>query len=105
MQPTGIGDLEPPEAIGECDQRNGRGEREPEPRRDTAEQAGTGDADGDTDLTAGRAGEELAERHEIDIPGLVEPLASSDVLFAEVADVRDRPAAGGQPEPCLASQH
>src|SRR5205807_1427950 len=26
MQPTGIGDLEHPEAIGECDQRNGRSE-------------------------------------------------------------------------------
>src|SRR5438128_3472521 len=92
VQPTGIGDLEHPEAIGECDQRNGRGEREPEPRRHTAEQAGAGDADGDTDLTAGWAREELAERHEIDIRGLVEPLASSDVLFTEVADVRDRPA-------------
>ena len=52
-------------------------------------------AHGDAHLAAGRAGQELAQCDEVGVCALVEPLAGCDVLLAEVAQVRDRPAEGG----------
>ena len=82
-----------------------RRQREAEPRRDTAQQAGAGDADGDADLAAGGARKELAQRDEIGVGRLVQPLASNHVLVPEVAEVRHRPAEGGQPKPRRDPQH
>ena len=53
----------------------------------------------DPDLAAGRPRQELAERDQVGVGRLVDPLAAVDVLLAEVAEVRDRPAERGQPEP------
>ena len=53
-------------------------------------------ADGEADLAAGRAGQELAEGDQIGIAALVEPLAATDELLAKVAKVRHRAAEGSQ---------
>ncbi len=62
-------------------------------------------ADRNADLTARRAGKELAQRHDVGILRLVDPPTSDDVLLAEVAEVGDRPAEGGQPEACGHAEH
>ena len=71
----------------------------PSPGRERARQAGAQQADRDADLAAGRAGQELAERDDIGIGCLVEPAAARDELVAEIAEMRDRAAEGGQAEP------
>src|SRR6185503_126198 len=51
------------------------------------------------DLAARRPRQELAERHDIGKAGLVEPAPASDELGAEIAQMRHRPAKGGEAEP------
>ena len=64
--------------------------REAEPGGDPAHHPGTSRPDQDPDLAAGRAGQQLAERHEVGVGRLVEPAATLDVLAPEVAEVGDR---------------
>ena len=56
-------------------------------------------ADGNANLAAGRAGQELAQRDEVGVRAFVEPLARRDVLLPKVAQMRDRPPERGQAQP------
>src|SRR6516165_3407707 len=56
-------------------------------------------ADGETHLARGRPGQELAERDQIGVALVVEPAPPVHELLAEIAEMRDRSAEGGQPEP------
>jgi hypothetical protein len=67
--------------------------------RETAQVTGPHEADGKSNLAAGRTGQELAERHEIGIGLFVEPAAANDKLRAEIADMSDRAAKAGKAEP------
>jgi hypothetical protein len=49
-------------------------------------------------LTTGRARQELTERYEVGVGGLVEPLAAGDKFLAKVTEVRDRAAEGSKPK-------
>jgi hypothetical protein len=57
--------------------------------------AGPHEADGKSDLAAGRAGQELAQPHQIGISLFVEPAPAHDELVAEIPDMSDRPAEAG----------
>jgi hypothetical protein len=46
-------------------------------------------------LAAGRAGQELAQPHQIGISLFVEPAPARDELVAEIPDVSNRPAEAG----------
>ena len=81
--------------VGEEDQGDGRRQRKAGPCRETAAIAGPHEADGKSDLTAGRAGQELAQSHEIGIGLFVEPAPAHDELFAEIPDMSDRSAETG----------
>ena len=83
-------------AIGKEHERDGGRQREAGPCREAAQIAGPHEADGKSDLAAGRAGQELAEPDEICIGVLVEPAAAHDELLPEISDVRDRPAEAGE---------
>ena len=63
-----------------------------------AEQPAAQQPEREADLAAGRAGQELAERHEVGIARLVDPAPAQHELVAEVAEMRDRAAERGQPE-------
>ena len=82
-------------AIREEHEGDGGRQRKAGPCRETAAIAGPHEADGKSDLTAGRAGQELAQRHEIGISLLVEPAPAHDELLAEIPDMSDRPAEAG----------
>src|SRR5262249_29143491 len=98
VQPAHVSDAEASESVRERDECDRGRQREAQPRRHAAKQPGPGDADGDADLAASWAWEELAERDEIGVGGFVQPPAPGHVLLAEVAEVRHRPAKGGQPQ-------
>jgi len=83
---------------GEEDQGHRRWESEAQPCGDPAPQAGPTRADGDAQLAAGRAGQELAQGHQVGEAVLVDPTTTLDILPPEIADVRDGPAEGGQPQ-------
>ena len=61
--------------------------------------------DRDPELAARRPGQRLAEREEVGELAVVEPVAPLDVLAPEVADVGDRAAERGQPEPERGAEH
>jgi hypothetical protein len=75
------------------------GQREAEPRRERARQLRLGEADPDADLARRRTGQKLAERHQVGIAGLVDPAPAHHEGVAEIAEMRDRPAERGEPEP------
>ena len=83
-------------AKGKKHKHDGGRQREAGPCRQTAEISGTHEADGEADLTARRAGQELAQCDEIGIGLFVEPATARDKLVAEISDMRDRPAEAGQ---------
>ena len=63
-----------------------------------AQRAGPHQAQREADLAGGRAGQELAQRHQIGIAGLVHPASPGNELVAEIAQMRDRPAKGRDAE-------
>ena len=99
MQPAaaeriaGVGD-----AVGEQHERNRRRQRKSAPRRERAEISRARQADGDRDLGAGRAGQELRQRDQIGVGLVVEPAPAHDERFVEIAEVRDRAAEAGEAE-------
>jgi hypothetical protein len=100
MQPAGTGGVaERADAVAEQHHGDGRRQRESDPSRQRSGVAATQQADGDTHLARGRPGQELAERDQIGVALVVEPAAAVDELFAKIAEMRDRSAEGGQPEP------
>ena len=78
--------------VGEQHQDNRRRQREAGPCRERASIAGPHQSDRESHLAGSRAGQELAQRDEVDERLLVEPAPADDKLFAEIADVSDRPA-------------
>jgi hypothetical protein len=87
------------DAVGEQHQRNRGRQGEADPCRERAEVAGARQADGNSNLAAGRPREELAKRNEIGVGLFPEPPASHDELVVKVAEMRDRTAETGEPEP------
>jgi hypothetical protein len=79
-------------------QRDGRRQRESQPRGDTSRQSGAKQADRESDLAARGAGQELAQAHEVCIRVLVEPAPLHDEFIAEVTEMSDGTAEAGQAE-------
>src|SRR5262249_15246193 len=100
VQPAGAGGVaERADAVAEQHHGDGRRQRESDPGRQGSGIAAPQQADGETHLARGRPGQELAERDQIGVALVVEPAPPVDELLAEVAEMRHRPAEGGQPEP------
>ncbi len=89
-RPAPAGPLNPAGAIGKQHQRDRRGQRETGPGRQRAKIASAHQAEREADLAAGWAGQELAERDQIRIGLLVEPVPAGDEFVAEIADMGDR---------------
>ena len=83
-------------AESEGGEQRGRGQGKAGPRRKPAQVACAQKADGKADLAARRAGQELAERDEVDVGAFVEPAPPLDELGAKIADMRDRAAKAGE---------
>jgi hypothetical protein len=105
VQPGRVQRSEPLHAQREQDEGDGGGQGESGPGRDRAREAGAGEADADADLAAGRPRQELAQRHQIRIGSLVEPMTAGHELLPEVAEMGDRPAKGGEPQPQEHCEH
>ena len=85
-------------AIGEEHERDRRGQREADPGGGRSRIAGARQAKRHADLARSRTGEKLAERDEIGVSRLAEPAPAHHELLAEVAQMRDWAAEGGQAE-------
>ena len=94
MNPLGCFTPEGVDAVGKEDEGNCGGQCEPEPRGQSADVTGPTHSYGNPKLAAGGAREELAKAHKLGEALFGEPLASGDVLVAEVADVGNGPAEG-----------
>ncbi len=92
------GVTEPADAEAEEEKQDRRGRGEGGPGGERAEIACPRKPDGDADLARGRAGEELAKRHEIRVSRLVEPAPALPELGSQIAEMSDRAAKGGEPE-------
>ena len=60
--------------------------------------AGPHQPDRKSDLAGGRTGQKLAQRHQIDVSLFIEPAPAHDEFFAEIPDMRDRPAEAADAE-------
>ena len=100
MQPAAVQRIaERGDAIAEQNQRDRRRQREAAPRRERTGIAGARQPDGDADLAARRSGQELRQRHEVDIGLFVEPTPAHHEFLVEIAEMRDRAAEAGESEP------
>ena len=100
VQPAGAGRVaERADAVAEQHHGDGRRQREADPGRQGSGIAAAQKADGDAHLARGRPGQELAERDQVGVALVVEPAPPVHELLAEIAEMRDRSAEGGQPEP------
>jgi len=91
--------------IPESDHRDRRRHGEPKPGGKSSRQTGPQRAEGDADLAARRAGEELTKRDDIDVSRFIQPFAALDEFPPEIAKMRDRPAEARKPEPQKDEQH
>jgi hypothetical protein len=97
MQPSRPGPVaEEPDPIGEQNHRHRRRQRESTPGRQSAPIAGAQQPDRDAHLARCGAGQKLAQRNQIRIAAIVEPVPPGHELFAEIAEMRDRAAEGGE---------
>jgi hypothetical protein len=64
----------------------------------TAAIACAGQAQGNADLTAGRAGKELAQGDQFGVTALAQPTPPGDELVAKIPKVRNRAAEGSKPQ-------
>ena len=80
------------QTIGEQDEHHGGWQREPAPGGECARQACAEHAEADAYLTAGRAGQELAEGDDVGVVDLAQPASAFDELRPEVADMGHRTA-------------
>ena len=81
---------------GKGHQQHGRWQCEGRPGCQRAQRTGAPQAQRKADLARGRTGQELAERHEVCIGRLIEPLAAQHQFVAEIAQMGDGPAKGGE---------
>ena len=89
----------------ERDEQEGRGQCEAGPGGERAGVSGARQADGDSDLAGGRPRQELAEGDEIRIGAVFEPFAPHHELFAEITEMRHRPAKRRQAEAEECGEH
>src|SRR5579864_1865951 len=86
-------------AEAEQDERKGRQQGEAGPCSERTRISRARQTDGDSDLAACRARQELRQRHKICVGLFFKPLASDDELVAEVTEMRNRSAEARQSEP------
>lgn len=110
-------DLQPgedafPDGAGEQGGAGGEGEHEGRGREREGDEcgqrapvSGAVQADAEPDLARGRAGKELAQRDQVGVGAVVHPASAFHDLGAEVAQVRDRSAEGGDAEPEEDAEH
>src|SRR6266496_628764 len=84
--------------IGKEREENGGGQGKSNPGCQPPPQSCSGNPQRDTHLAARRARQELTERDQVCIGGLVHPLTTYHNLLPEVAQVRNGAAKGGQPK-------
>src|SRR5262249_25160383 len=84
--------------IGEQRHRDRRRQGETGPGGKRPRNAGAHETDADADLARRRPGQELAQRDEVGVGGLLKPGTARDDLGAEIAEVGDRPAERREPE-------
>lgn len=80
---------------GEKNEENGRWQSECRPGRQRTERPCPEQPQRKPHLAGGRARQKLAERHEIGITSLVDPFAPHDKLVAEITEMGDGAAEGG----------
>ena len=85
-------------SIGEEDEHDGGRQCKSGPCGKRAEIAGVHQSDRKSDLAAGRAWQELAQRDQIDKGLLVEPAPADYEFFAKIADMGDRAAEAAHAE-------
>src|SRR5262249_44306424 len=88
-----------PAAEAKRHEGGGRGQGESAPGRQGPGIPAAQQADGDAHLARGRPGQERAERDQVGVALVVEPGPPAHELLAEIAEMGDRSAEGGQPEP------
>ena len=99
MQRAGLGQPGPvADTEREEDQGDGGRQREPQPGGQRPQPAGAPEAERHADLTACRAGQELAEGDKIGVVPVIQPLPAVDELAAEISQMGHRPTKGGQPQ-------
>src|SRR6185503_12467671 len=79
-------------------QRDGRGQGEPRPGGEPTGEAATRQPHREPHLRGRGSRQELAERDEVRVGGLAEPLSPLDELAAEVPEMRDGAAERGEAE-------
>ncbi|MNT28426.1 hypothetical protein D3C72_1641130 [compost metagenome] len=89
----------------EQDHAERRRQREADPRRQRARIARARQPQRDAGLAAGRARQALAQRNHVGVGGLADPAAAAHQFLAEVRQVRDRPAEGGESQPQEDQEH
>src|SRR5690606_40538165 len=68
-----------------------------QPGRQRTRMTGAGQAQGNAHLTAGRAGQKLAQGDQVCITALGKPATADYELVTEITQVGDGPTKGGQP--------
>ena len=81
-----------PHPVGKGGHQNGRRKGEPEPGREGTLPPGPFPADHQADLAAGRTGQKLAQRHDIRIVGIVDPLSPGHEFILKISKMGDRAA-------------
>ena len=105
VDPAGLREVDVARLEAEGDERDGGGDREPEPRGQPAADPGTVRADRDHELRARGPRQRLAQGHQVRERGLVQPVPPLHVRPAVVAQVRDGPAERRQPKAERHPQH
>ena len=90
--------LEADKTVGEQDQGQGRWQCEPGPRSQSPHVSGARQTDCQSDLAAGRPGQELTQGNEIRVGSLLQPAPAHHELVVKISKVRHRAAEGGQAE-------
>lgn len=90
VNPTRTANIKSLQQEGEQDQSDDRWKRKTKSSCQSAEQSGADDADSNTHLTAGRAGQKLAQCDQIRIASFVHPFAAAYVFIMKITEMSDR---------------
>ena len=85
-------------AVGKQQQRQCRRQRESQPGGQSTQVARPQQPHGEAHLAAGWPWRELAQRHQVGVALLVDPLPAAHVLLVEIPEMSDRPTERGQSE-------
>src|SRR5690606_30618576 len=86
-------------------QQQCRGQGEAAPCGQSAPPARAGKADGKTDLAAGGTGKELPQRYQVSKTALIQPAPPDHEGLAEISDMGNGPAEGGDPQRGKGAKH